>query len=85
MDQAHQLNMAKYEDLVEEARRNGYQAECIELEVGLWGLFIESELFQLRNALNASTKAITELASSLTRSTILGSFKIWCSKNVSNE
>ena len=85
MDQAHQLKMAKYEDLVGEVRRQGYQAECIALEVGSRGLLIESELSQLRNAPNAPAKSTTELAFSASRSAILGSFKIWCSRNISNE
>ena len=42
------------------------------LEVGSRGLLIESELSQLRNAL--SVKSTTELAFSLSRSAILGSF-----------
>ena len=44
MDQIHQLKMAKNEDLVGEVWRQGYQAQCIALEVGSRGLLIESEL-----------------------------------------
>ena len=85
MENAHQTKTAKYMDLVEEVRLGGYRAECIAFEVGSRGLLIESELIQLRDALSAPGKDLTELAGSLSRSAILGSFKIWCSRNRRSE
>ena len=85
MENTHQTKTAKYMDLVEEVRLSGYRAECIAFEVGSRGLLIESELIQLRDALSAPGKALTELAVSLSRSVILGSFKIWCSRNRRSE
>ena len=85
IENAHQTKTAKYRDLVEEVRLGGYRAECIVFEVGSRGLLIESELTQLRDALSAPGKALTELAVSLLRSAILGSFKMWCSRNRRSE
>ena len=82
MEQAHQRKLAKYEDLVEGARAEGYNAECIGVEVGSRGLIAESELQQLKEALGVPAKAVTELAGSLSRAAILGSFKVWCSRNI---
>ena len=53
MDQAHQMKMAKCEDLVGEVQSQGHQAKCLALEVGSRGLLTESELSQLRNALKS--------------------------------
>ena len=72
LEQAHQRKLAKYEDVVEEAMVQGYNVECFAVEVGSRGL----------NALGAPARAMTELAGSLSRTAMLGSFKIWCSRNV---
>ena len=77
MEQAHQRKLAKYEDVVEGARVQGYNAECFAVEVGSRGLIVEGELQQLKNELSASARAMTELTGSLSRSAMLGSFKIW--------
>ena len=85
MARAHNIKMAKYQDLVDEVKSNGYQAECKALEIGARGLLDMNELLELRCALNIPAKSITELAVSLSRSAILGSFKIWCSRNFCGE
>ena len=82
MEQAHQRKLAKYEDVVEGARVQGYNAECFAVEVGSRGLIVKGELQQLKNALGAPARAMAELAGSLSRTAMLGSFKIWCSRNV---
>ena len=60
----------------------GYNAECFAVEVGSRGLIVEGELQQLKDALGAPARAMTELAGSLSRTAMLGYFKIWCSRNV---
>ena len=75
MENAHQTKTPKYRDLVEEVRLGGCRAECIAFEVGS-RLLIESELMQLRDTLSAPGKTLIELALSLSRSAILGLFKI---------
>ena len=82
-DGAHQQNMEKYEDVVVVgARVGGYDAECIAVEVGSRGLIVGAELQQLKDALSVLAKAMTKLALSLSRAAILGSYKIWSSRNV---
>ena len=88
MDGAHQRKMAKYEDAVVGtrvvgarvvgARVGNYDVECIAVEVGSRGLIIGAELQQLKDALSVPANAMTELALSLSRAAILGSYKIWC-------
>ena len=81
MDQAHERKMAKYDELLGRVRRAGYAVECIALEVGSRGLVCIDKLQPLRDTLNTTGKAITNLALSLSRCAILGSFKIWCTRN----
>ena len=81
MDDAHSRKLAKYDDLVERVREAGYQAECIAVEVGSRGLLIEDELSQIQDIPGAPGRAVTELAASISRAAILGSFQIWCSRN----
>ena len=82
MEQAHKQKLMKYEDVVEGARANGFNAECIAVEVGSRGLVVDGELQKLKDALGASAKETTELAGDLPRTAILGSFRIWCSRNI---
>ena len=84
MDQAHSRKVVKYDELVGTIRRGGFRVGFIAMEVGSRGLIVE-ELSQLQGALDVSRKAVNELAASLTRCAILGSFKIWCSRNHLNE
>ena len=81
MDDAHSRKLAKYDDLVKRVREVGYQAGCIAVEVGSRGLLVEDELSQIQDSLRAPGRAITELAASISRAAILGSFRIWCSRN----
>ena len=82
MDRAHERKLAKNEDVVVGARVRGYDAECIAVEVGSRGLIVESELQQLKDALGLPAKAMTEVALFLSRAAILGSYIIWCSRNI---
>ena len=82
MDRAHERKLAKHEDVVVGARVRGYDAECIAVEVGYRGLIVESELQQLKDALGLPDKAMTEVPLSLSRAAILGSYRIWCSRNI---
>jgi hypothetical protein len=81
MDDTHSRKLAKYDDLVKRVREVGYQAGCIAVEVGSRGLLVEDELSQIQDILRAPGRAITELAASISRAAILGSFRIWCSRN----
>ena len=48
MEQAHQRKFAKYEDMLEGARIQGYNAECFVVEVESRGLIVECKLQQLK-------------------------------------
>ena len=85
MDQAHHRKLAKYYDLLEVARMAGYNAECLAFEVGSRGLVIKRELQDLRRSLGNTTKEITGFGVSLSQLAILGSFRVWCSRNRSME
>ena len=76
--------MVKYDKLVGTIRRGGFRVGFIALEVGSRGLIVE-ELSPLQGVLDVSRKAVNELAASLTQCAVLGSFKIWCSRNHLNE
>ena len=52
----------------------GYDVECIAVEVRSRELIVGAELQQLKDALSVSAKAMTELALSLSRAAILGSY-----------
>ena len=83
MEQTRQVKQAKYQDLIDEVMRAGYRAQLITLEVGSRGLIVESKLMELKEALNVSKSAIVQLGMTLSRCAILGSFKIWCTRNLS--
>ena len=72
---------AKYQDLVEAGRAAGYKTELITVEVGSQGMLDPSDLEPLAAAINCQHKDIETLCLSVIRTTILGSFKIWCSRN----
>ena len=75
---------AKYEDLLVEARNGGYMAKLITIKVGSRSLLIESELLALGEALSVKKKYIYELGLKLSKHAILGPFRIWCTRNLSN-
>ena len=85
MDQAHEHKLSKYQDLLEEGTRAGYHTKCLAFEVGSRGLISKNVLLDLRQALNVSVKAIIKLAVSVSRLAILGSFKVWCTRNTSGD
>ena len=85
MDQAHKQKLSKYQDLLEEATRAGYHTKCLAFEVGSRGLISENALLDIRQALNISVKAINQQAISVSRLAILGSIKVWCTRNTSGD
>ena len=81
MDQDHHQKRAKYNDLLVAARMACYNAECLAFEVGSRHLVIEKKLHDLIRTLSTMTKEITGLRVSLSQLAILGSFRVWCSRN----
>ena len=81
-EEARLRKRAKYQDLVSEATAAGYSTELVTVEVGSRGTVDEHELSTLQAAFDATTKEVNTLASHIIRATLLGSFKIWCSRNL---
>ena len=72
---------AKYHDLVEAGRAAGYKTELITVEVGSRGMLGSSDFDALREVIDAPSKEFTSLSLLTIRTTILGSYKIWASRN----
>lgn len=82
--EARERKRTKYQDLLEAGRAAGYKTELLTVEVGSRGMLASSDLEPLSTAIDCSHAAIESLCLLVIRSTLLGSFKIWCSRNVSN-
>ena len=82
--EARERKHAKYQDLVEAGRAAGYRTELITIEVGSRGMLSHSDLELLAEAIGSTQKDIANLCLTVIRTTLLGSFKIWCSRNTVN-
>ena len=82
MAEARSRKRAKYQDLLEAGRAAGYKTELLTIEVGSRGMLTPSELDCLLPALDCPRVAIESLCSSAIRATLLGSYKIWCTRNL---
>ncbi len=82
MDEARERKQNKYQDLVNAAADAGYIVELITLEVGSRGLIMDSELNDIQAALGTTRVEMNELALHLCKTAVLGSFKIWCCRNL---
>jgi hypothetical protein len=78
---ACELKKAKYQDLVEAGRAAGYRTELITVEVGSRGMLGSSDSDPLAAAISCPRKDIETLCGIVIRTTLLESFKIWCSRN----
>ena len=83
MADAQAQKKAKYQDLVEAGRAVGYRSELLTVEVGSRGMHTPADLEPLISAIICPRVAIESLCCSVIRTTILQSFKIWCSRNIS--
>ena len=79
---ARDRKCAKYFDLVEAGRAAGFQCELVTLEVGSRGMLSISDLEPLQPAIEATRKEVENLCISLICTTILESFRIWCTRNL---
>ena len=68
-------------DLVEAGLAAGYRSKLITVEVGSRGMVDVSDFTALRNALDAPKKEFSAMTTQVIRTAILGSFKIWASRN----
>ena len=83
--EAQERKRAKYQDLVKAGRAVGYRTELITVEVGSRGMLGPSSLGFLSQAIGSSQKDIANLCQAVIRTSLLGSFKIWCSRNSVNK
>ena len=79
--EARERKRVKYQDLVEAGHAAGYKTELITIEVGSRGMVCVADFDDLRAAINATQKATTNLCLEVIRTTLLGSFRIWGSRN----
>ena len=73
--------VARYLDLTKEAREGGYTPTLVTLEMGSRGLPNMTGFQLLRDALNLCTPEFRKLLLDTSQQAILGSYKIWCSRN----
>ena len=83
MTEAREHKRYEYQDLVEARRAADYTTELLTVEVGSRGMLGSSDQDQepLAAAIKCPRKDIESLCISVIRTTILESFKIWCSRN----
>ena len=78
---ARRRKRVKYHDLVEAGRNVSYKTTLITIEVGSRGMLATSDFDDLRAAIQTSLKTTTSLCLDVIRTTLLGSFRIWTSRN----
>ena len=81
IEDAAQWKQAKYAELVERCRRNGFAATLTTIEVGLRGFIHVPSFNQLYQIVDASSKAKSELEREVIQRVIEESFRIWCKRN----
>ena len=72
---------AKYADLVEQARSNGYKVTFLPLQMGSRGVPHNESFAALATVLRMTSKDLMSLLLRLSKAAIQGSFTIWCSRN----
>ena len=82
LEDTHQRKQAKHQDLVEAGCAAGFSTKLITVEIGSIGMVDDSTFAMLRSVLKASQKDLSSLCMTVIRTTILKSYKIWCSRNI---
>ena len=80
-NEASRRKTAKYTDLLQQARYNGYRSTLLTLQVGSRGVPHYESFLQLAKVLHMPRKDLSNLLRCITKAAIVGSFKIWCSRN----
>ena len=78
---AQERKTAKYLELANEVERNGYNVELITLEVGSRGLVCLDGFKQLQDTIPVRKRVWRQLLQHVTSAAIVGSHKIWTSRN----
>ena len=79
--EAAQQKIAKYADLVHQAKCNSYNTVLLTLEVGSRGLPNYTSFIQLAHTLRMPKHDLHLLLQHVSRAAIEGSFTIWCLRN----
>ena len=78
---AHNRKQAKYHDVSEEIKGNGFDTDLITIEAGSRGFICPDEFDQLKDTLLISGRQMEKLQVKVSVAAITGSFKIWTSRN----
>ena len=81
VEDARRRKTAKYHDLVEAGLAAGYRSQLTTVEVGSWDMVDVSDVTALKNVLDVSKKEFSAMTTQVIVMAILGSFKIWASRN----
>ena len=85
MVEAAQRKEAKYSELVSTVRKTGYRTNFITLEVSSRGLPHAPGFHKLKSELGLSNKSTRALMIESAKEALAGSFKIWCSRNITEQ
>ena len=80
-DKAALRKAAKYEDLAEQARLNGYRTTVLTIQVGSRGVPDLESIKSMTDMLGVPEKELKQLLRRVTRAALINSFNIWCSRN----
>ena len=80
-EQAASRKSAKYADLAEQAKLNGYRSTVLTIQVGSRGVPDYLSFSHLARILHMSDRKLSKLLEGVSREALLGSFTIWCSRN----
>ena len=72
---------AKYENLAEQARLNGYRTTSLTIQVGSRGVPDYPSFTNIAGMLQMLDKDLKHLLQSVARVALVSSFTIWCSRN----
>ncbi len=81
LEEAAKRKEVKYHELVSRIKGSGYATTFLTIEVGSRGLPNISGFSQLRQIVGLSKTVTKSLMRETTRLAIIGSYKIWCSRN----
>ena len=80
-DEARKRKLCRYADLLEEAEKQGYQATVTTVEVGSRGILNMAGLNTIKRLLSVGRKEWATFLTSVSRTVIEESHKIWTARN----
>ena len=83
-ENSRRREQAKHQELVDAGCEAGYRTELITLEIGSRGMVMDSDFEMIRSTFARTRKDAVNLTLAVIRTTLMHSFKIWCSRNNAN-